>query len=188
MEKRACRKVRPLLEERVKRMSDKTYMPEGSRLQASAAQIGATMEALAATIAARRNAGQESYTHRLLASSPDEVLKKVMEEAGEVALAAKDVESWATSSLAAALACETTRAEGVAEGETLQVDLPEEYSFAIDHVRYEAADVVYHLLVVLERYGISLDEFAAELNERMTDEERPQGAIRLRKEHVQRGK
>lgn len=146
------------------------------------------MEALAATIAARRNAGQESYTHRLLASSPDEVLKKVMEEAGEVALAAKDVESWATSSLAAALACETTRAEGVAEGETLQVDLPEEYSFAIDHVRYEAADVVYHLLVVLERYGISLDEFAAELNERMTDEERPQGAIRLRKEHVRRGK
>ena len=176
------------MEERVKRMSDKTYMPEGGRLQASAAQIGATMEALAATIAARRNAGQESYTHRLLASSPDEVLKKVMEEAGEVALAAKDVESWATSSLAAALACETTRAEGVAEGETLQVDLPEEYSFAIDHVRYEAADVVYHLLVVLERYGISLDEFAAELNERMTDEERPQGAIRLCKEHVRRGK
>ena len=165
-------------------MSDKTYMPEGGRLQASAAQIGATMEALAATIAARRNAGQESYTHRLLALSPDEVLKKVMEEAGEVALAAKDVESWATSSLAAALACETT----CAEGETLQVDLPEEYSAAIDHVRYEAADVVYHLLVVLERYGISLDEFAAELNERMTDEERPQGAIRLRKEHVQRGK
>ena len=156
-------------------MSDKTYMPEGGRLQASAAQIGATMETLAATIAARRNAGQESYTHRLLASSPDEVLKKVMEEAGEVALAA-------------ALACETTRAEGAAEGETLQVDLPEEYSFAIDHVRYEAADVVYHLLVVLERYGISLDEFAAELNERMTDEERPQGAIRLRKEHVRRGK
>ncbi len=186
--KRAYRKVRPLLEERVKRMSDKTYMPEGGRLQASAAQIGATMEALAATIAARRNAGQESYTHRLLASSPDEVLKKVMEEAGEVALAAKDVKSWATSSLAAALACETTRAEGASEGETLQVDLPEEYSFAIDHVRYEAADVVYHLLVVLERYGISLDEFAAELNERMTDEERPQGAIRLRKEHVRRGK
>ncbi len=29
-------------------------------------------------------------------------------------------------------------------------------------------DVVYHLLVVLERLGISLDEVAAELNTRMT--------------------
>ena len=48
--------------------------------------------------------------------------------------------------------------------------------------------MVYHLLVVLERYGIGIDEFAAELNNRMTDEERPQGAIRLHEEHVKRGK
>ena len=42
-------------------------------------------------------------------------------------------------------------------------------------------------MVVLERYGISLDEFAAELNNRMTDEERPAGAVRLRDECVNRG-
>ena len=68
-------------------MSDKTYLPAGETPPAS--QIGATLEALAATIAARRDAGEESYTHRLLAGPADDVLKKVMEEAGETALAAR---------------------------------------------------------------------------------------------------
>ena len=36
-----------------------------------------------------------------------------------------------------------------------------------DHIRYEAADLVYHLLVTLERYGITIDELAGELNARM---------------------
>ncbi len=40
-----------------------------------------------------------------------------------------------------------------AEPEALSVQLPPEYGEAVDHLRYEAADVVYHLLVVLERYG-----------------------------------
>ena len=147
-------------------MPIKTYLPENE--QPPASPIGATLEALAATIAARRDADEGSYTHRLLTDSPDTVLKKVMEEAGEVALAAKDVESWSCSSLA--------------------VELPAEYHEAVDHLRYEAADVVYHLLVVLERYGIDLDEFAAELNNRMTDAERPEGAVRLYENHVKRGK
>ena len=162
-------------------MSDKTYLPAGEVPPAS--QIGATLEALAATIAARREAGEESYTHRLLSGPADEVLKKVMEEAGETALAAKDVESWATSSLAATLAV-----AGADADDALSVELPPEYDAAVDHLRYEAADVVYHLLVALERYGIGLDEFAAELNTRMTDAERPQGAVRLHDEHVKRGK
>ena len=162
-------------------MSDKTYIPAGETPPAS--QIGATLEALAATIAARRDAGEESYTHRLLAGPADDVLKKVMEEAGETALAAKDVESWATSSLAATLAV-----AGADADDALSVELPPEYDAAVDHLRYEAADVVYHLLVALERYGIGLDEFAAELNTRMTDAERPQGAVRLHEEHVKRGK
>ena len=148
-----------------------------------ASQIGATLEALAATIAARREAGEESYTHRLLSGPADEVLKKVMEEAGETALAAKDVESWACSSLAATLAV-----AGADADDALSVELPPEYDAAVDHLRYEAADVVYHLLVALERYGIGLDEFAAELNTRMTDAERPQGAVCLHEEHVKRGK
>ena len=162
-------------------MSDKTYIPEGEVPPSS--QIGATLETLADTIAARRDAGEESYTNRLLTGSPDEVLKKVMEEAGETALAAKDVESWACSSLAATLA-----ARGVDEADELSVELPPEYDAAIDHLRYEAADVAYHLLVVLERYGIGLDEFAAELNSRMTETERPQGGAKLYDNHVKRGK
>lgn len=166
-------------------MSQKTYLPEGE--QPPSSQIGATLEALVSTIAARREAGEESYTHRLLAGSPDAVLKKVMEEAGEVALAAKDVESWACSSLAAALAFEAG-AGSDADAESIAVELPEDYQAAVDHLRYEAADVVYHLLVVLERYGIDIDEFAAELNNRMTDEERPSGGVRLHEDHVKRGK
>lgn len=168
-------------------MVDKTYIPEGEAPLAS--QIGATLEALSATIAARREADEASYTHRLLTGSVDTVLKKVMEEAGEVALAAKDVEGWATSSLAAAVALEAAGANDEADARTaLSVQLPPEYGEAVDHLRYEAADVVYHLLVVLERYGISLDEFAAELNMRMTDEECPAGAVRLHGEYVRRGK
>ena len=162
-------------------MSQKTYIPSGEMPPSS--QIGATFEALAASIAARREAGEESYTYRLLTGSPDGVLKKVMEEAGETALAAKDVESWACSSLAATLAV-----AGADADDALSVELPPEYDAAVDHLRYEAADVVYHLLVVLERYGIGLDEFAAELNNRMTDAERPEGGVRLHEDHVKRGK
>jgi phosphoribosyl-ATP pyrophosphohydrolase len=36
-----------------------------------------------------------------------------------------------------------------------------------DHLRYEAADLVYHLLVVMERGGIELDELAGELDARV---------------------
>lgn len=167
-------------------MSNKTYIPEGEAAPTS--QIGATLEALAATIAARRDAGEESYTHRLLTGKVDDVLKKVMEESGEVALAAKDVESWAVSSMAAAMGFEAASGTGEPEGD-LSMRLPAGCGpWAVDHLRYEAADVVYHLLVVLERFGISLDEFAAELNNRMTESERPEGAIRLHEDHVRRGK
>ena len=129
-------------------MSEKTYIPAGEQGQVPASQIGATLEALAGTIHARRNAGEESYTHRLLAG--------VSGHEGSH--------------------------PGMVEAFAKQADA------ACDHLRYEAADVVYHLLVVLERYGIDIDEFAAELNNRMTDEERPAGAVRLHEEHVKRGK
>ena len=36
-----------------------------------------------------------------------------------------------------------------------------------DHIRYEAGDLVYHLLVAMERYGVTLDELAGELDARM---------------------
>ena len=35
-----------------------------------------------------------------------------------------------------------------------------------DHIRYEAADLIYHLLVTLERYGVNINELAGELNAR----------------------
>jgi len=129
-------------------MSSKTYILEGAEQPSS--QIGLTIETLADIILSRTSKGEESYTYRLLNGNEDEILKKIIEEAGETALAAKDDD--------------------------------------VDHLRYEAADVVFHLLVLLKKYGISLDEFAAELNQRMTDEERPDGAIRLHDQYVNRGK
>ena len=36
-----------------------------------------------------------------------------------------------------------------------------------DHIRYEAGDLLYHLLVVLDAHDVGLDELAGELNARM---------------------
>lgn len=125
-----------------------------------ASQIGATLDALAATIRARRDAGEESYTHRLLEGDLDKLLKKLVEEAHETTLAAKDA------------ACSDASPADV------------------DHLRYEAADVVYHLLVVLERFGVPMDEFAAELNARMApaELEAREGYATLMPEFVNRGR
>lgn len=91
--------------------------------------IGATLSRLWRVIDARRDADpQQSYTARLLQGGPDDVLKKVAEEACEVVLACKDCDH--------------------------------------DHIRYEAADLVYHLLVALAYHGVTLDELAGELDAR----------------------
>lgn len=146
-------------------MSSKTFLPEGETAQAS--QIGKSFEVLADTIEARSHAGEESYTYRLLTGTLDTVLKKLTEEAGEVALAAKEAEML-----------------------DIYTDNDNAYDRALDHLRYEAGDVVYHLLVVLARFGISIDELAAEMNTRMRDDEIAlhEGMIRLHPEHVNRGK
>lgn len=91
--------------------------------------IGVTMKGLAEVIHGRREASPEtSYTARLLTGPEDKLLKKVAEEATEVAMACKDDDH--------------------------------------DHIRYEAADLVYHLLVTLERYGVTIEELAGELDAR----------------------
>lgn len=144
-------------------LAEKTFVPDGQAAPAS--QIGATLEALSHTIEQRRSAGAESYTYRLLVGELDKLLKKVSEESLEVCLAAKELEQMQRFEAEAA-ACDA----------------------AVNHMRYEAADVVYHLMVLLERMGIGLDEFAAELNTRMTDAERPKGALSLKPEYVNRGK
>ena len=145
-------------------MMDKTYIPEGEIAPTS--QIGATIEALVATIEARRHVDpQLSYTRMLLDAPVEKLCKKVSEESLETCLAAKETEMLAALST----------------GED-QIDM------SLDHLRYEAADVIYHLLVLMERFDIPLDELAAELNARMREEERPQGAVLLHEEHIRRGK
>ncbi len=167
---------------------NKTYQVEGEVIPES--QIGATLEALAATIASRRNCAGKSYTKDLLQGSEDSLLKKVVEEAGELVLAAKQV---SMIELVSGPGFEQTKPavpdkEELAklkEADRRGAEAPD-YDEAIDHLRYEAADVLYHLLVVLERYHIGLEELAAELNSRMTDTERPEGAVLLHEEHIKR--
>ena len=92
--------------------------------------LAVTLAQLAATIKERHTADpQNSYTARLLSGPDDQAVKKLVEEATELALAVKDDDH--------------------------------------DHIRYEAADLVYHLLVVLEKFGVTLEELAGELNARM---------------------
>lgn len=135
----------------------KTYLSDDRTPPVS--QIGAALESLARTIHERRDAGEKSYTYRLLEGDIDTLLKKLVEEAHETTLAAKDVE------------------------------VPGSPSSEVDHLRYEAGDVVYHLMVLLERCGISLDEFAAELNSRMTEDEiaSREGVVLLKPEYRNRG-
>ena len=140
----------------------KTYLSDDRPQPES--QIGAALESLAHTIHERRDAGEKSYTYRLLMGDLDKLLKKLVEEAHETTLAAKDI---------AAL-------DAVAVAKPDAVD---------EKLRYEAGDVVYHLMVLLERCGISLDEFAAEMNSRMTEDEISlrQGVVLLKPEHINRG-
>lgn len=145
-------------------MTQKTYITDET--QAPQSQIGASLDALAATIAARRESGDaSSYTNRLMRGPLDALLKKVSEEALEAGLAAKE--------------CQML--DAYAEDDAL-------YDASIDHLRYESADVIYHLLVLLARFGVPMDELAAELNMRMTESERPAGCVMLQDEHVKRGK
>ena len=160
-------------------MDDKTYIPEGERADAPASQIGATLEALAATIHGRRDADAKSYTYLLLNDLIETPAKKLTEEATEVAFAAKDAD----------YAYYFAREAGeVAVGTETAENLNEQARDAHNHLRYEAADVIYHLLVILERFGITPDELAAELNMRMKEGERPKGAVLLPESELNRGK
>jgi len=94
-----------------------------------AAGLGSRLERLAATVAARdADRPEGSYTARLLAAGPARCGAKLVEEAGESAVAA------------------------LAEG-------PE-------RLAEEAADVVYHLLVLLRAAGVSTGDVARCLSER----------------------
>lgn len=95
--------------------------------------LGSVLARLAGIIDQRRGADPAtSYTARLLADG-DLAARKVLEEAGEVAFAAKDV---------------------VAGGDS-------------QRVAEEAADLLYHLLVLVQGSGVGTDEVAEILTRRM---------------------
>ncbi|HBT94614.1 MAG TPA: phosphoribosyl-ATP diphosphatase [Coriobacteriia bacterium] len=92
--------------------------------------LGETLRELIQTIGERRSADPEqSYTARLLAGPEEKLYKKVVEEALETVLAAKDDDH--------------------------------------DHIRYEMADLLYHLVVLMEKKAITAAELAGELRARM---------------------
>lgn len=159
-------------------MSEKIYFTDG---EPPSSQIGSSLESLAKTISDRRMAGEKSYTYRLLEGPLDTLLKKLVEEAHETTLAAKDVD-------VAQYFAREAEAIGASEGQC--ETLGRAADDALNHLRYEAADVVYHLLVVLQRCGIDLDEFAAELNSRMTEHDLAlrTGVAMLDPAYINRGK
>ncbi|MGI9337312.1 MAG: phosphoribosyl-ATP diphosphatase [Gammaproteobacteria bacterium] len=106
-------------------------MANGDKMAAArGTMLGITLGDLAAAIAARQNAdAATSYTAQLLAEGGGErLMKKIIEEAGEVSLAAA-----------------FGRREQVAE---------------------EVADLWYHTLVLMQKYGITLDDIAGILAKR----------------------
>ena len=91
--------------------------------------LGSTIDELTNIIARRSSADpNDSYTARLYQGELDDLLKKVGEEATEVVMAAKDLDS--------------------------------------NHLRYEAVDLIYHLLVACERLGVSPEDLAIEIRGR----------------------
>lgn len=95
-------------------------------MENNTAEVLAKLEAV---IASRKTAADtKSYTAQLLHGKIDTVLKKIGEEATEVAIAGKG---------------------GVRE-----------------EIIYESADLIYHLMVLLAREGIALDDIAIELARR----------------------
>ncbi len=88
--------------------------------------FGGILERIAAIIAERRRSSSpDSYVARLFAGGEDRILKKVVEEAGEVVLAAK--------------------------------------SGKREDIVYEAADLLFHTLLVLGYHGITLEAVYQEL-------------------------
>ena len=91
----------------------------------------------------RRQPQRGSYTARLLGAAPDAPLKKLAEEAGEVLLAAKGVEL-ALEAHGTPQALERSRAA----------------------LAWEAADLLYHLMVALAWAGVPAEAVWAELARR----------------------
>lgn len=107
--------------------------------------VGLELGWLARVIAERRGADpEESYTARLLAAGPERIGRKLGEEAMETVLAA-----------------------------VLPPDPRDESEDGKDSLAWEAADLLYHLLVLLESRGVDVAEVAAELARRHSPDRPP---------------
>lgn len=107
------------------------------------------------TIAARRlSSPDESYVAHLLSAAPEKPLKKIAEESAELIMAAKD--------LSALLAHSCAIAENTAQDERHQAQVREAKSRLIA----EAADLQFHLQVMLAYYNVGLAEVAEALQRR----------------------
>ncbi len=108
---------------------------------------------LARVLAERRGASPEaSYTARLLEAGPGRIGRKLVEEAVEVLLAA------------------------VAPGEEGDAGEPSPGTSPKDSLAWEAADLLYHLLVLLEERGVEPAAVARELAGRHRGVASPEGA------------
>lgn len=105
---------------------EKFNLEEWESTEKGVGSIGEILDRLASTISSRNDEMPDgSYTTELLREGLEKIGQKVIEEAGETALAAL----------------------GNSKSKTKQ----------------ESADLLYHLLVLLESKGVSLEEVAAEL-------------------------
>ncbi|WP_324715636.1 phosphoribosyl-AMP cyclohydrolase [Carboxydochorda subterranea] len=127
--------------------------PEGGGVPTAA-----VLDALRSVIRQRHQDPQPgSYTASLLERGIDAPLKKLAEEAGEVILAAKDVDRLRSGGAG------TQTAGGPEEARTAR---PGELARAYDALAWEAADLLYHLLVTLEAAGLPSEAVWRELARR----------------------
>lgn len=131
---RSCFDTEPILPGRGETREPDTDkdQPRGDQAASGNQTLGRAVDTLVQTVISRRNADpSDSYTAQLLADA-DLAARKVLEEAGEVAFAAKDHER----------AGDPTR------------------------IIEEAADLLYHLVALLEHHDVDARQVAAELERR----------------------
>lgn len=129
--------------------SQSSQSPAESTSDSSAEWTGQAFYALMDTIVARRDhPSPDSYTSKLLAGGDPKIGSKIIEEAAEVIDAAV---RW------------SARKDGL-----IQTNAPLEQikEGTENHLVYESADLIYHLLVMLAYHRIDLQQVEAELARR----------------------
>ena len=112
------------------------------------------LQRLTETLDARKQAAPESsYVAKLFSKGDDAILKKVIEEAGEVLLAAKDADKQHLVYEVADLWFHCMVLLAAKDGDR-------------QHLVYEVADLWFHCMVLLAHKGLSADDVLEELARR----------------------